>query len=91
MPASWSRVVIVVFVVAALLALAAPSIGDTKRFRAAGAAGSWRWEPDVRRITKGDRIVWRNPTNSDHTVTAYAGRWSKDTRIEADGDRKSVV
>lgn len=67
---------------ALLVVLVAPtSLGDTRRFRAAGCTESPRWEPLKRRISKGDRIVWKNPTNCDHTVTAYSGRWSKSTAL----------
>lgn len=69
-------------VAAATVLAPAASIAETKRFRAAGSVGNWQWEPSVRRIVRGDRIVWRNPTDVTHTVTAYRGRWSKDTRIE---------
>ena len=71
---------------ALLVVLLAPaSLGDTRRFRAAGCTENPHWEPVKRRIAKGDRIVWRNPTSCDHTVTAYAGRWNKNTGL-APGD-----
>src|SRR3990170_6677691 len=69
-------------VAAATIFAPGASIAETKRFRAAGSAGNWRWEPSVRRIVRGDRIVWRNPTNVTHTVTAYRCRWSKNVRLE---------
>lgn len=70
-----------------LVVLMAPaSLGDTRRFKAAGCSEDPRWEPTKRRIFKGDRIVWKNPTNCDHTVTAYRGRWSKSTGL-APGDK----
>ena len=72
---------LVVAITAGLVLIPASSLADTKRFRAAGQPGSFRWEPTVRRIFKRDRIVWRNPTGVSHTVTAYRGRWSKNTTI----------
>jgi plastocyanin len=75
-----SRLLVVVIAAGSIL-VPATSLADTKRFRAAGAPGSFRWEPSVRRIFRGDRIVWRNPTGVQHTVTAYRGRWSKNTLI----------
>ncbi len=69
-----------------LLVLFAPtSLGDTSRFRARGCTENPHWEPTKRRIMKGDRIVWKNPTSCDHTVTAYSGRWNKNTGL-APGD-----
>jgi plastocyanin len=75
-----SRLLVVVIAAGSIL-VPATSLADTKRFRAAGAPGSFHWEPSVRRIFRGDRIVWRNPTGVQHTVTAYRGRWSKNTLI----------
>ncbi len=64
-----------------LTAVPAASLGDTVGVRAAGSVGTWRWDPDFRHITKGDRVRWRNPTNVTHRVVAYRGRWSKSTSI----------
>lgn len=62
--------------------LAPPSLGDTRRFRAAGSCtDNPHWEPVQRSISRGDRIVWTNPTGCDHTVTAYSGRWNKSTAL----------
>jgi plastocyanin len=72
---------LVVAITAGLILTPVSSLADTKRFRAAGQPGSFRWEPTVRRIFKRDRIVWKNPTGTSHTVTAYRGRWSKNTLI----------
>ena len=51
------------------------SVGGTFRVR----AGDDTWRPSVREIHKGDKIVWRNPSDRPHTVTAYGGNWSKNT------------
>lgn len=76
--------------IAALLLTSAESIAATKRIRAVGSPGSFAWEPTGRTIVKGDKIVWRNDTDYQHTVTAWKGRWSKDSRIEP-GQRTSKV
>jgi plastocyanin len=34
------------------------------------------WDPAVRRIPKGNRISWRNPTARRHDVRAYGGNWT---------------
>lgn len=76
------RVTAVISVGALLVVLLAPtSLGDTRRFKAAGCTENPHWEPMKRRISKGDRIVWKNPASCDHTVTAYSGRWSKSTAL----------
>lgn len=73
--------------ICALLLVLVPSasLGGTTRFRAAGCTGDPRWEPTRRTIARGDRVVWRNPTNCDHTVTAYGGGWSKSTGLPPGG------
>ena len=84
MPRPFTVIVIVVCVVAAFQV---PAGGDTTRVKAAGSAGTYHWQPDFRHIIKGDKVVWKNPTSSPHTVTAYSNNWSKDTTIEANGGR----
>jgi len=71
-----------IFIAVLLLVLLAPfSIGETSRFKAKGCKGNPHWKPTSRSIGKGDRIVWKNPTNCKHTVTAYGGNWNKDTTL----------
>lgn len=69
-----------------LVILAPSSLGETSRFRAVGCTEDPHWQPTARTISKGDRIVWSNPTSCDHTVNAYSGSWSKATGL-APGDR----
>ena len=66
----------------ALTLVAAPSPADTSRVR---ATDSRQWRPGFRHIVKGDRIVWKNPTSTSHTVTAYQGPWSKNTTVSPGG------
>lgn len=71
---------------ALLVVLLAPtSLGDTSRFRAMGCTENPHWEPTARTISKGDRIVWKNPTSCEHTVNAYGGGWSKATGLPPGG------
>ncbi|HJR44462.1 MAG TPA: hypothetical protein VJ927_02555 [Actinomycetota bacterium] len=68
------------------MGLAPASLGDTSRIRASGSCTEDpHWEPSRRTIVRGDRIVWRNPTSCDHTVTAYGGGWSKSTGLPPGG------
>ena len=69
-----------------LVVLAPSSLSETSRFKAVGCTEDPHWQPSARTISKGDRIVWKNPTTCDHTVNAYSGRWSKATGL-APGDR----
>ncbi|MGH2731073.1 MAG: cupredoxin domain-containing protein [Actinomycetota bacterium] len=64
-----------------LVLLAPFSVGETSKFKAQECKGNPHWEPTSRSISKGDRIIWKNPTKCEHTVTAYGGNWNKDTTL----------
>ncbi len=72
----------------AVAGLAAPSLGDTTRIKAVKKNGDWVWSKDFVSINKGDKVVWRNPSDGAHNVTAYGGNWSKST-VLAPGDTTS--
>jgi plastocyanin len=40
----------------------------------------YRWKPHAVSVAKGAKVVWK-AVEGNHTVTAYKGSWSKDTRI----------
>jgi plastocyanin len=78
-------VIVAALVAASVVLLSAPSYAVTKRVSGAGVT----WTPSFRRITVGDRIVWRAASGS-HTVTAYrkrsgkrGRRWRKDVTLSA--------
>ena len=75
------RAVLVAAVAGAVTLLGDPSLGATARVAASGSPGNWSWQPELRRINRGDRIVWTNPTSTSHRVVAYGGNWSKDSLI----------
>lgn len=75
------RAMFLVAIAGALALLGEPSLGATGRVAAAGSPGDWSWQPELRRINRGDRIVWTNPTSTSHRVVAYGGNWSKDSLI----------
>ena len=81
-----SRTVVIVAFVVGLVASPVTSMADSARFRAVEQDGQYLWKPLSRTIAKGDRIVWTNPTDRTHTVTAYSGPWDKDTSVPS-GER----
>jgi plastocyanin len=83
------RLRLAVVVVASLALVAVPSVagGDTSRVKATGTPGSFKWQPGFKHIYKGDRIVWKNTTSSNHRVVAYSDNWSKNSEIESNGGR----
>lgn len=34
------------------------------------------WDPGTRRVPKGKRVVWKNPSLIEHNVRAYGGNWT---------------
>ncbi|HEX2057101.1 MAG TPA: plastocyanin/azurin family copper-binding protein [Actinomycetota bacterium] len=88
MSSKWTRRLAVSVVAGgAVVAFAAPSLGDTTRIKAVKRDGKFVWNKDFVSINKGDKVVWRNPTNRRHTVTFYEGA-TKDTTI-GPGERTS--
>ena len=80
------RVLVIVAFVVGLVASPIASVADTFRFKAVEQDEQYLWKPLARTIAKGDRIVWTNPTDRTHTVTAYSGPWDKNTSVPS-GDR----
>ena len=68
---------------AMVVGLAAPSLGDTTRIKAVKKDGKFVWSNDFVSIGKGDKVVWKNPTGVNHTVTFYEGA-TKNTTIGPD-------
>jgi plastocyanin len=49
------------------------------------ATGNDTWNPVTKTISKGQRVVWKNPTNDLHTVTSYGNNWNKDANLAPEG------
>lgn len=82
-----SRLALVGLLVGSLSVVETAPVGAARRvIKTKGSPGDFFYEPSVRRIQKGDKIVWKNPGNTTHTVTAYSSNWSKDKTI-APGER----
>ncbi len=67
-------------VITAVMLLVVPAVAWSATFRV--RADGERWRPARREITKGDVIVWKNPTNRVHDVKAYGGNWRKYTVLD---------
>ena len=88
MSSRWTkRLAVTVVTAGALLGFAAPSLGDTTRIKAIKEGDRYLWNKDFVSISKGDKVVWKNPTGVNHTVTFYKGA-SKNTTI-GEGERTS--
>lgn len=83
-----SRLLRLLLVAAISVALvAAPALAAPVRVR---ATSNSTWSPFEQHASRGQRVVWRNPTDRTHTVTSYGGNWSKSTVIRA-GERTRKV
>lgn len=63
-----------VLAIAFCVLLALPSVAEAATYPVRADGNDW--VPKIRRIARGDRIVWRNPTGKTHDVTAYRKNWS---------------
>ncbi len=91
MPSKWMRRGAVTVVSAGLIvAFAAPTLGDTTRIKAVKKDnGKYDWNKDFVGVSKGDRVVWKNPTGVNHTVTFYKGPGPDKNTTIGPGERTS--
>ncbi len=64
----------VVLAGALLLVFPVASEAGTFRFKAS-CSGPCSWSPTFKKVAKGTKIVWKNPTSFTHTVKSYRGHW----------------
>ena len=75
----------------ALMFVMPSSQAESFRVKAAGnESEGWSWQPASRQVSVGDRVVWTNPTDKTHTVTAYGKGWSKNSPVSP-GERTKFV
>lgn len=72
-------VVAVLLVGVVVLGSPAPAVGGRVRIKATTAK---TWNPDFKSVSKGTKVIWKNPTGVRHTVTATSGAWSKDVVLK---------
>ncbi|HUL85512.1 MAG TPA: hypothetical protein VLX89_08365 [Actinomycetota bacterium] len=79
------RLMIIATVIAVMMAVfSAGSAGAASSIRAVGGASGFHWAPGSVRVAAGTKIVWKAVTGT-HTVTAYGGRWKKNTTLTSGG------
>jgi plastocyanin len=77
-----SRLALVGILAASVFVVGTTPVGAARKvIKTKGSPGNFFYEPSVRRIHKGDKIVWKNPSNATHTVTAYSSNWGKDKTL----------
>lgn len=72
---------LLVAVVGGMLLVPSSSLGAGHRIK---ATNNDTFNPVIKRVERGTRVVWTNPSDDLHTVTAYGGNWSKDTTLPPD-------
>lgn len=91
-----ARLILLLAAVVLLASLAPPAAAGRAKHDIVVAGGPqfylWRWEPEQLEITVGDKVVWKNPTDTDHHMTPYDGPW-KNKRIrhlDSDGGKAAL-
>ena len=49
------------------------------------ATGNDTWSPSSKTVSKGTKVVWKNPSDDDHNVVSYKGAWSKSSSLAEGG------
>ena len=73
------RVAALVLALGAVAVMPATSQGGTFTVK---ATGNKTFNPASLSVSKGSKVVWKNPDDDDHTVTAYGRGWSKNARLD---------
>lgn len=58
--------------------------GRSETVKISGRYGTFKFNPRNASVEQGTKVIWKNPTNVDHTVTAYGHGWTKDTALSSD-------
>ncbi len=66
---------ILIVVVTAALVLVFPVASEAGTFRFKATCFPCSWSPTFKKVAKGTRIVWKNPTTVTHTVKSYKSHW----------------
>jgi plastocyanin len=75
MASKWAGRLLAVGLVGAMLVLI-PGVADAGRVKIkANCTGGCHWAPSFKRVAKGTKIIWKNPTNVFHDVKSYKGHW----------------
>jgi plastocyanin len=61
-------------------AFTAPSAGAVTLIKGVDTTAGFRWKPHAVSVAVGAKVAWKAVTGT-HTVTAYEGKWKKNTTI----------
>ena len=61
---------------------AAPTLAASTTVK---ATGNDTWSPSSKTVSKGTKVVWKNPSDDDHNVVSYKGSWSKSSSLAEGG------
>ncbi len=83
------RLAATILTVVLLCAFAVQPASAAVVIKGVSTTSGFRWKPHKVSIATGTKVVWKAVTGT-HTVTAYKGKWSKDTTI-AQGTKTSFT
>ena len=58
----------------------APTANSAVVVKGVSGAAGFHWSPKITNISHGTKVTWK-AISGNHTVTAYKGHWSKNTRV----------
>ena len=75
----WHRIAAAGIAAASLTVFAGSAHGGTTTVR---ATNNKSWAPGKVSVSKGTKVVWKNPSGDDHDLTSYSGKWTKSASLE---------
>jgi plastocyanin len=74
------RLTILVAAITLVAAFAVQPAGAAVVIKGVSTTSGFRWRPHAVSVAVGTKVVWKAVTGS-HTVTAYKGKWKKNTTL----------
>jgi plastocyanin len=78
-----SKLRIAIMVAIGLSLALAPGVTQAGRAKVK-ATDDRTWSPDFKHVIPGTKVIWKNVSNLNHTMTAYGGNWSKNVPLAPD-------
>jgi plastocyanin len=75
MTSSWMRRLLAIGLMGSMLVLV-PAVANAGKVKIkASCTGGCHWAPSFKKVAKGTKIVWKNPSGVFHNVKSFKGHW----------------
>jgi plastocyanin len=78
------RAALIMAVMAVFVSAGAPAVDAAVVVKGVATTSGPRWKPKAISIHKGTKVTWK-AVSGTHTVSAYKGRWKKNTSLRKGG------